>query len=155
MSGEIDVMESRGNLHLYSGQTSVGADQIASTLHFGPKAGVDAWRYAHFKKNDDLSPYNLDFHVYKMIWTPKNMEFYVDNQLIGVINADKGFFDRGKFNSTIYSDPWAKNSIFAPFDQEFYVILNLAVGGKSFFSDSYINLPQKKPVGFDSKKIIL
>ncbi|KAG5679199.1 hypothetical protein PVAND_008786 [Polypedilum vanderplanki] len=145
MSGEIDIMESRGNLNLFSGDTSVGADQISTTLHFGPKAGIDGWRYAHFALNDQLSPFNLDFHVYKMIWTPRSFEFYVDNKLIGIIDANQGFFKRGKFSDELYSNPWSNATIMAPFDQEFYVIIDLAVGGTSFFSDYYQNLPLKKP----------
>jgi hypothetical protein len=33
----------------------------------------------------------------------------------------------------------------APFDQEFYIIMNLAVGGINFFSDTYVNTPNPKP----------
>jgi hypothetical protein len=33
----------------------------------------------------------------------------------------------------------------APFDQHFYIILNLAVGGTNYFADSFVNSPLPKP----------
>lgn len=39
-SGEIDLVESRGNRQLYSGNTHVGTQQIGSTMHFGPSPDV-------------------------------------------------------------------------------------------------------------------
>lgn len=146
MSGEIDLMESRGNQHLYSGTKHVGAEQIASTLHFGPAAGIDAWRTAHYAKNSEINGYDLDFHTYKLIWTPRDLQFYVDNELIGIIDANEGFFKRGKYDGSNYTNPWVDGTILASFDQEFYVILNMAVGGTSFFSDYFANVPLIKPV---------
>lgn len=138
-------METRGNPALFSGKINVGIEQISSTLHFGPQAGIDAWRTAHHTKND-FDGFDKDFHIYKLIWTPRGFEFYVDNRVIGIINADEGFFKRGKFSESMYSNPWINGTIMAPFDQEFYVIINLAVGGVNFFSEYYTNLPNKKPV---------
>lgn len=152
MSGEIDLVESRGNPFLFSGSTNVGVEQIASTLHFGPKANVDGWRSSNFKKNSKTG-YDKDFHVYTLVWTKKHFGFYVDDVRLGVINATEGgFFKRGNFSSTTYSNPWSNstNPQMAPFDQYFYPIINLAVGGTSFFSDSYVNKPQEKPVNFDT-----
>ncbi len=34
-SGEIDIMESRGNLGLTEGGVNVGAEQVGCTLHYG------------------------------------------------------------------------------------------------------------------------
>lgn len=33
----------------------------------------------------------------------------------------------------------------APFDQPFFIILNLAVGGVNYFADSFVNQPHPKP----------
>lgn len=33
----------------------------------------------------------------------------------------------------------------APFDQPFYIIINLAVGGTAYFPDFFVNQPQPKP----------
>lgn len=51
------------------------------------------------------------FHVYTANWTKDNIEFFVDQQLIYTFSPE---------NKTI--DEW-------PFNQPFYVILNLAIGG--------------------------
>lgn len=145
VSGEIDIMESRGNPFLFSGNTNVGVKEIASTLHFGPKANVDAWRTAHGKKKNKMG-FDKDFHVYRLIWTPTQLKFEVDNEKIVTINADDGFFKRGNFSNQTYSNPWVNGTKLAPFDNYFYLIINLAVGGTSFFSDTFVNRPHEKPV---------
>lgn len=33
----------------------------------------------------------------------------------------------------------------APFDQPFYIIMNLAVGGVNYFADHFVNQPHPKP----------
>jgi beta-glucanase (GH16 family) len=147
VSGEIDIMESRGNPFLFSGSTPVGVQEIGSTLHFGPKANIDAWRTAHGKKSNKRG-YDKDFHLYRVIWTPNSLKFEVDNEKIVTINADKGFFKRGNFSDQVYSNPWVNGTSMAPFDQYFYLIINLAIGGTNFFSDSFTNKPHKKPVSF-------
>jgi beta-glucanase (GH16 family) len=154
MSGEIDIMESRGNRELLSGTKNVGVGQVSSTLHFGPKENVDAWRYAHLSKNDEQG-FNNDFHTFKLIWTPQKLQFFVDGDAVGVFNANKGFYHRGNYTNSNYTNPWtASSSMMAPFDQEFYIILNLAVGGTGFFSDFFINKPFKKPVNNIKKYVI-
>ncbi|WP_411026907.1 hypothetical protein, partial [Salmonella sp. s55044] len=43
-------------------------------------------------------------------------------------------------------NPWANSrNKLAPFDQEFYIIMNVAIGGTGYFSDSLINSPYPKP----------
>jgi len=52
-----------------------------------------------------------DFHVYEANWTDKNIEFYVDQKLLYTFTPDA-------YNQ----EQW-------PFNQPFYFILNMAVGG--------------------------
>lgn len=143
-SGEIDLNESRGNRKLFSGKINVGTEQFGSTLHFGPHTNVNGWRTAHFNKNR-IPGFNEDFHVYKLLWTPKKLQFFVDDESLGTINVGSGFWNRGNFSNSGFSNIWQNASINAPFDQEFHIILNLAVGGNGFFSDSLRNEPYKKP----------
>lgn len=140
-------MESRGNSFLSSDKTNVGVQQIASTLHFGPKANIDGWRTGNGKKNNKKG-FEKSFHLYRLTWTPNQLKFEVDSEKIVTINADKGFFKRGNFSDQTYSNPWINGTSLAPFDQYFYLIINLAVGGTSFFSDSFVNKPLEKPVSF-------
>jgi hypothetical protein len=162
-SGEIDLAEARGNRRLFAGNVNVGVEQVGSTLHFGPRWDVNGWSTAHAEKN--RSPgFDRDFHNYKMVWTPERIQFFIDNQHIGTIEAGNGFWQRGNFGNSgkksiqfgeclkqIFSEfsglpnPWAGASRMAPFDQEFHIIMNLAVGGVNYFSDTFRNGGPAKP----------
>lgn len=76
-SGEIDLMESRGNAELWQDGVNVGVGQFSATLHFGPDAQTDGWREAHFVRSADESVggFNRRFHVYEMEWTPGECVF--------------------------------------------------------------------------------
>jgi beta-glucanase (GH16 family) len=58
-----------------------------------------------------------DFHTYRVDWNPKKMIFYFDDQPYWSISLDR-----------IMQSPFYKEKG-QPFDQEFYLILNVAVGG--------------------------
>jgi beta-glucanase (GH16 family) len=143
-SGEIDLMESRGNRNLYSGNVNVGSEQVGSTLHFGPRWDANGWSTAHYEKNNRPSFSDI-FHTYKMVWTPDYIQFFVDNRVIGTVDAGEGFWKRGNFQNTQFPNPWARATKMAPFDQEFHLIINLAVGGVNYFADSFRNAGARKP----------
>jgi hypothetical protein len=49
-SGEIDLMEARGNRNLRTAKgVSMGIDRISSTLHYGPNASYNIWRPTHWE----------------------------------------------------------------------------------------------------------
>lgn len=146
-SGEIDLMESRGNRGLFNGDINVGVEQAGSTMHFGPTpGGGSAWPTAHFTRNQ-VPGYNAGFHVYRLEWTPTGIRFLIDGNLVGTVDAGRGFFERGGFSG---NNPWAAGSIMAPFDQEFFIIFNNAVGGTNFFPDPFRNVGPTKPWHNDS-----
>lgn len=104
-SGEIDVMEARGRLP--------GASSGA--IHFGgawPANTYIGGDYA-FKNGERI---DTDFHVYSVEWEEDMIKWYVDGDLFFYANSDQWY-------TTASSAPGA------PFDQEFYIIMNLAVGG--------------------------
>lgn len=143
-SGEIDLMESRGNRKLFDGEMNVGAEQVRSTLHFGPHWENNGVHQATYTKN--LSPgFNEDFHNFNLTWSPEKIEFSIDNEVIGSVYAGEGFWRRGEFESSGHFNPWMNSTAMAPFDQEFYLIINLAVGGMDFFSDHFVNENYSKP----------
>lgn len=146
-SGEIDLLELRGNRHLYDGNINVGSEQAGSTLHFGPQWDINGWEKAHYIKNrNPKNPaYTQDFHVYKLIWTPSSIKFLIDNQSMGTVDAGEGFWKRGKFQSSNMVNPWSNGTAMAPFDQEFFIIMNLAVGGTNYFADKFVNRYNPKP----------
>ncbi|CAG7835655.1 unnamed protein product [Allacma fusca] len=146
-SGEIDIMESRGNLNLRNARgLNIGPEQVGSTLHYGPFFPMNGWDKAHFEKNllKDQG-FDKNFHEYGLEWTPDHIKFLVDDEVIGTVApTDKGgFWELGGFGNNV-DNPWkySENQKMAPFDQQFYLIMNLAVGGtNSYFQD---NLPNSK-----------
>ena len=102
-SGEIDIMEAV-NLG------GSGANQVHGTLHFG----------ALWPDNQSVGqPYSPstsvtdNFHTYRVDWEPGEIRWYVDDVL---------YQTQTQWSSTGGAYP-------APFDQDFYILLNLAVGG--------------------------
>lgn len=83
-----------------------------------------------------------------MKWTNDYFQFAVDDQEIGRITPpDGGFWEVGKFDSIngTVDNPWIYGTKMAPFDKEFYFVLNLAVGGvNGYFPDNAEN-PGGKP----------
>jgi beta-glucanase (GH16 family) len=101
-SGEIDVMENNGS----------NPTTVLGTIHYG---GVSP-----NQQRSSGSGYTLtggdsvtNFHVYELEWSSNAICWYVDNQL---------------YVRQIYW--WTSGGTYpAPFDQPFYLIMNLAVGG--------------------------
>lgn len=149
-SGEIDIMESRGNQQYTNPQgTQVGAEQFGATLHYGIDYNMNGWPKAHFDSNTPAGqPWSNDFHVYEMEWTPDAFTFRVDGQEVGnVVIPEGGFWELGEFSTEWpgTANPWEGQAKNAPFDKDFYLILNVAVGGINYFADENINLPYPKP----------
>jgi beta-glucanase (GH16 family) len=84
--------------------------------------------------------YSDDFHTYSLEWTDKFIRIYIDSRLHHMLEVNVGkqsFWDRGDFpsvvqngsDSVVLQNPWVNGSSAAPFDQKFYLIMNVAVGG--------------------------
>ena len=140
-SGEIDIMESRGNNYTYP---QGGNNIISSTLHWGPDPDNDEWWRSNVKREALHTTYSAAFHTYGLEWSEKYIFTYVDTRLAQVLyNAfDTPFWQEGHFppsdaNGTPLVDPWSQTGRDStPFDQSFYLILNVAVGGTNgWFED--------------------
>lgn len=133
-SGEIDIVESRGNNHTYP---SGGDNIVSSALHWGPNAANDAWWRTNVKRKALHTTYAKKFHTFGLEWSEKYIFTYIDTRLLQVLytNFREPLWQRGNFplsdsNGTRLIDPWSQTSNAAtPFDQDFYLILNVAVGG--------------------------
>lgn len=132
-SGEIDIMESRGNNYTYS---LGGNNIVSSTLHWGPDPDNDAWWRTNKKQKALHTTYSSGFHKYGLEWSPKYIYSYIDTRLLQImyVNFNKPFWSKGNFpsadsNGSRIDNPWAAGGPQTPFDQDFYLILNLAVGG--------------------------
>lgn len=146
-SGEIDIVESRGNNHTYA----QGGDNIASSaLHWGPDQANDAWWQTNVKRPALHSTYSSQFNTFGMEWSQKYIFTYINSRLLQVLytNFYTPLWGRGDFpvtgpNNTRLEDPWSQTGRDnTPFDQEFYLILNLAVGGTNgWFEDGKSGKP--------------
>ncbi len=100
-SGEIDVMEAKGHI----------TNQVGAALHYGgewPQNSYTGGSYVFPSGN-----YSDDFHTYALEWEPGEIRWYVD----GV-----HYLTKTEWYTTGGSYP-------APFDQNFHILMNLAVGG--------------------------
>jgi len=103
-SGEIDVMEARGQ----------NPTVVLGTLRYGAQ-----WPNDVHTGMDYTLPNNgriSDWHVYAVEWTPKRIAWFVDDSLYQ--------------EQTAWYTGATKDSTTAPFDQPFYLVMNLAVGGR-------------------------
>lgn len=102
-TGEIDIMEAI-NLD------GTGGNQIFGTIHYGGESPDNLSTSERYTPSTDVSE---QFHVYALEWDVDEIRWYVDDTLYAVQNS---------WSSTAAPYP-------APFDQPFYIILNVAVGG--------------------------
>lgn len=101
--GEIDIMESVN-----------AADRIYGTIHFG-----DEWP-GHVSNGASVSngtDFSQDFHVYAIEWRPTEIRWFIDGVQYSALQ-----------NTQWFSEPALANQL-APFDWQFHLLLNVAVGG--------------------------
>lgn len=114
-SGEIDLLEARGNLKLVDHWgNSIGTQQISSTLHFGPRWDFNAFYTASYTRNN-VAGYNNDFHKYELVWNEQGIRFLVDGNEIGFVDVGKGFWERSGFYG---QNIWSLGTKMAPFDEQ-------------------------------------
>lgn len=101
--GEIDIMESVNQ-----------ADRIYGTIHHGGQWPNNVHTGGEYAPGTDFSQ---GFHTYTVEWDPDTIRWYVDGNLFRSLN-------RGNWYSTS-----APDNDRAPFDHNFHLLLNCAVGG--------------------------
>ncbi|XP_023948455.2 beta-1,3-glucan-binding protein-like [Bicyclus anynana] len=144
-SGEIDLVESRGNRQMFSNGLHIGTQEAGSTLHFGPFPGQNAWSRAHWLRRNG-NGWDRNFHNYQLEWTPDFMRFSIDNTELGRITpTNAGLWQFGGFNTSPFQNPWRFGTKMAPFDQQFFLIMNVAVGGTNGYFPDNVQNPHPKP----------
>lgn len=103
-SGEIDVMEARGQK----------PHEVLGTLHYGAQWPNNVYTGKEYVLPD--SGRISQWHVYTVEWSPKRIAWFVDDSLYQV--------------QTAWYSGATKDSTTAPFDHPFYLVMNLAVGGR-------------------------
>lgn len=76
-SGEIDIMEARGNAAPFPG----GRNQVSSTLHWGPNQADDAYWRTMGLYSLPRTDYSEEFHTYGLEWSGKYLFCYLDSRL--------------------------------------------------------------------------
>ena len=114
---------------------------VAQTLHWGPH-----WRHDSFYKTQTQTTkhkrsYADKFHVYGMNWTEDSIVLSIDGRTtLNVTLSPTGFWGLGNYDSWLpgYHSPWTSGTKIAPFDENFYIVLNVAVGGtNNYFHPSF------------------
>ena len=139
--GEIDIMEVLGN----KTDTSYG------TIHYGNPHSESQGNYTLEKGS-----FSEEYHTFQVEWQPGKIKWYVDGNLI---HEEDDWYSITEGQGEITYP--------APFDQPFYIILNLAVGGSwpgnpdettnikdaAYYID-YVKVYQKDSYNEDVKKPI-
>ena len=119
-SGEIDILEAVNiGAKCKKCEGGRGENRTISALHFGNFAPKNRFVDSRTALPDLALPSD-DFHVYSVEWGEGLIRFMVDDRVHLTVSADQW--------ST--AAPGAKGRPAAPFDQPFYVMANLAVGGR-------------------------
>lgn len=120
LSGEIDILEAVNiGAKCKVCEGGRGENRTISALHFGKLAPKNRFVDSRTALPDLALPSD-DFHVYSVEWGEGLIRFLVDDRVHLTVPADRW--------ST--GSPLAKGKPAAPFDQPFYVMANLAVGGR-------------------------
>lgn len=104
-NGEIDIMEAAGRI----------PNQFGTTIHYGGAYPHNV----HFGQDNVISTPISEWHVYAVEWSEGRIEWYIDDVRVFTAEAINWFTP----NVDKAENPNA------PFDQDFYIILNLAIGG--------------------------
>jgi hypothetical protein len=139
-SGEIDIVESRGNS---AGYAAGGCNTFGSTLHYGPFWPEDGYLNTHASYTLPTGDLTEAFHTYEFLWNETFMSSSIDGISVLSVPINQSFWQRGGWseNANLFN-PWASGGANAPFDQRFYLLINLAVGGTNgFFPDGQDNKP--------------
>jgi len=123
----------------YCGEIDIMEPNIAKTEILG----TWHWNNGDGKKMNTagIPTTNVDtsqnWHIYSLVWTPESMKIYMDQNLVNQID------------------------VFSPFDQEFYILLNVAMGGDlggpiatNFTNDTmeidYVEVYQETPLSSEA-----
>ncbi len=129
-SGELDIMEARGS----------NKNSVDGTIHYGSqwpnnKSNGGSLNKPTAIEGSEWADFSYaDYHTYAVEWIPGEIRWYVDDVLY---YRTSNWYSVGNGNAANYTYP-------APFDQDFYILLNLAVGGNYDNNNLDKNLEEAK-----------
>ncbi|AZG73902.1 glycoside hydrolase family 16 protein [Shewanella livingstonensis] len=120
-SGEIDIMEAV-NLQVVSAE--IGPESaVHGTLHYGKQWPNNVYSGQEYHLPNELNPAD-DFHIYALEWQQGEIRWYVDDVHYATQHSSGWYSQYIADNGAVVNAP--DN---APFNQQFHMLLNLAVGG--------------------------
>ena len=111
--GEIDLMEAKGRSYPIDGLPGE-ANRIGSAVHFGTEWPDNRYINADFYSSNE-NTFQSYFHSITLIFQSNKLDFYVNNETDPHLSINPSIFP---LNQYAY-----------PFNNNFYLILNVAVGG--------------------------
>jgi beta-glucanase (GH16 family) len=120
LSGEIDILEGvnlGARCDICTG--GLGENRMNSAIHFGSYPPGNLFVYKKVSLPTGALPSD-DFHVWTLEWGKGLMRFYLDGQKYWELTL-------GDWHT---ASPKARSNAIAPFDKPFYLMANLAIGGK-------------------------
>ncbi|GAA5852958.1 hypothetical protein JCM8547_004748 [Rhodosporidiobolus lusitaniae] len=138
-SGEIDIIETSGNMP--TSMTEQAVNVVKTAIHWGLDYTTDMYRKTRGTYTMKQKYTNERFVTYGMDWSSKGIDLWTSlrSRVSLSVKFDKPFWNRGGFsgmtvNGSSAVNPWASSpNKAAPFDQDFYLILSVAVGGTNGF----------------------
>nr|AGK40899.1 GRP3 [Nilaparvata lugens] len=124
-SGKIVLAKSIGNPSLTFNGKDIGNNLLTCGLQVKDKTQT-------FDKSKEGGLWSDDFHIFKLQWTDKKISFFVDNEELGEWD--------GKHNPLLEG-----HDSLSPFDQEFYLLLGMHVGGYLDIPDGALSNGRPKP----------
>jgi len=124
-SGEIDIMEYRGQRWW----------QTMGTLHFG--ASYDQKGQVGSGERDFNNDFSQEWHTYWIDWSPSSIQWWIDDHHMHTETLQRNFW------------PGFYSGNEKPFDQHFFLILNMAVGGNFFPPNEYGNFDPEEANGWE------
>lgn len=129
LSGEIDIVESRGNGIEYTGR---GSNYVQGSLNWGPTSYLNGISKSYSWWSEKRTSFASGFHTYALEWTQDFLRIYVDTRLHTLLDFrfNQPFFQRGDFPQVIFNgsglaplpNPWINGSYSTPFDQGLFSI---------------------------------
>jgi len=119
-SGEIDIMEAVNlGARCDDCEGDVGENRSSGALHYGDEWPDNTFQFRH--KELPGGPLAKDqYHVFAVEWGEGRINWFVDGEKYFTMNANDWYTE--SISKTTNPN--------APFDQDFYLMLNLAVGGE-------------------------
>lgn len=123
-SGEIDIMEARGRIN----------DEVSAAVHMANQYNQHTYQTQRYSLSDGDNISN--YHIYSLIWEKNDLTFLVD---------DVVFMHLKQKTLTNYEGKEGQ-----PFDTDFYILFNLAVGGSfdNYIMPSDYSLPASMKVDY-------